>query len=149
MILKTQYLNLVIKIILSHLLVILKVLLSRKRYSENMSFRERLREQIEFCGLLDKEVAAKAGITKRAIDSYVGSEACMPSAEVAVKLAKVLNTTVEYLVTGKNPDNSSDSNSFLQELQNPQTRKLIKNYTKLSERDKNLLVSISKEMTDV
>lgn len=114
-----------------------------------MSFRERLREQIEFCGLLDKEVAAKAGITKRAIDSYVGSEACMPSAEVAVKLAKVLNTTVEYLVTGKNPDNSSDSNSFLQELQNPQTRKLIKNYKKLSERDKNLLVSISKEMTDV
>lgn len=135
--------------ILSRLLVIFNILLSRKRYSENMNFRERLREQIEFCGLLDKEVAARAGITKRAIDSYVGSEACMPSAEVAVKLAKVLNTTVEYLVTGENPDNSSDSNSFLQELQNPQTRKLIKNYKKLSERDKNLLLLISKEMTDV
>lgn len=129
--------------------MIFNILLSRKRYSENMNFRERLREQIEFCGLLDKEVAAKAGITKRAIDSYVGSEACMPSAEVAVKLAKVLNTTVEYLVTGENPDNSSDSNSFLQELQNPQTRKLIKNYKKLSERDKNLLLLISKEMMDV
>lgn len=105
--------------------------------------------QIEFCGLLDKEVAAKAGITKRAIDSYVGSEACMPSAEVAVKLAKVLNTTVEYLVTGENPDNSSGNNTFLQELQNPQLKQLIKNYTKLSERDKNLLFSISKQMLDI
>lgn len=114
-----------------------------------MGFRERLREQIEFCGLLDKEVAVKAGITKRAIDSYVGSEACMPSAEVAVKLAKVLNTTVEYLVIGESPDNSSDNNTFLQALQNPKVKQLIKNYTKLSERDKNLLVSISKEMTDV
>lgn len=66
-----------------------------------MTFRERLRDQIDYCGLLDKEVASRAGITKRAIDSYVGSEACMPSAEVAVRLAKVLGVTVEYLVTGE------------------------------------------------
>lgn len=138
-----------IEIILSRLLVIFNILLTRNCYSENMGFRERLRVQIEFCGLLDKEVAAKAGITKRAIDSYVGSEACMPSAEVAVKLAKVLNTTVEYLVTGENPDNSSGNNTFLQELQNPQLKQLIKNYTKLSERDKNLLFSISKQMLDI
>lgn len=138
-----------IKIILSRFLVIFNILLSRNCYSKNMGFRERLREQIEFCGLLDKEVAVKAGITKRAIDSYVGSEACMPSAEVAVKLAKVLNTTVEYLVIGESPDNSSDNNTFLQALQNPKVKQLIKNYTKLSERDKNLLFSISKEMLDV
>lgn len=66
-----------------------------------MDFRTRLREEIEYSGLLDKEVAAKANISKRAIDSYVGSQGCIPSADVAVRLAQVLNTTVEYLVTGE------------------------------------------------
>lgn len=112
-----------------------------------MTFRERLREQIEFCGLLDKEVAARAGITKRAIDSYVGSESCMPSAEVAVKLAKVLGVTVEYLVTGENPDGLSENDTIFEELQNPETIKLIKNYAKLSDHDKKLLLAISTQMT--
>ena len=71
-----------------------------------MDFRTRLREQIEFSGLLDKEVAAKAKISKRAIESYVGVQGCIPSADVAVRLAKVLNTTVEYLMTGSNPTNT-------------------------------------------
>lgn len=66
-----------------------------------MDFRSRLREEIENSGLLDKEVAAKANISKRTIDSYVGSQGCIPSADVAVRLAQVLNTTVEYLVTGE------------------------------------------------
>ena len=55
-----------------------------------MDFRTRLRDQIAYLGLLDKEVAAKAGITKRALDTYVGARSCMPSADVAVRLAKVL-----------------------------------------------------------
>lgn len=71
-----------------------------------MDFRTRLREQIEFSGLLDKEVASKAKISKRAIDSYVGIQGCIPSADVAVRIAKVLNTTVEYLITGNNPINT-------------------------------------------
>lgn len=65
-----------------------------------MDFRTRLRDEIEYSGLLDKEVAALAGISKRAIDSYVGAQGCMPSADVAVRLARVLNTSVEYLVNG-------------------------------------------------
>ena len=53
-----------------------------------MDFRTRLREQIEFSGLLDKEVASRAKISKRAIDSYVGVQGCIPSADVAVRLKK-------------------------------------------------------------
>lgn len=68
-----------------------------------MDFRSRLREEIENSGLLDKEVAARANITKCAIDTYVGGRGCIPSADVAVRLAQVLNTTVEYLVTGTSP----------------------------------------------
>ncbi len=62
-----------------------------------MDFRERLREEITFSGLSNKEVASQAGITLRSLVSYVSSQSCMPSADVAVKLARVLNTTVEYL----------------------------------------------------
>ena len=104
-----------------------------------MSFRERLREQIEYCGLLDKEVVARAGITKRAIDSYVGSEACMPSAEVAVRLAKVLGVSVEYLVTGSEGENHETN-------LNDNTAKLMKLFARLSDRDQSLLVAFAENM---
>lgn len=68
----------------------------------NMSdFAQRLREEIEYSGLLQKEVAEKAGIKKRALDMYLGTQCSMPPADVAVKLAKALNVSVEYLVTGE------------------------------------------------
>jgi transcriptional regulator with XRE-family HTH domain len=68
----------------------------------NMSdFAQRLREELEYKGLRQKELAAKAGIKKRALDMYLGSQKSMPPADVAVKLALALGVTVEYLVTGK------------------------------------------------
>ena len=65
------------------------------------SFAQRLRSEIEYAGLLQKEVAFRAGIKKRALDTYLGVQASMPPADVAVRLARVLNVTVEYLVTGE------------------------------------------------
>ena len=108
-----------------------------------MTFRDRLREQIEFCGLLDKEVAARAGITKRAIDSYVGAESCMPSAEVAVRLAKVLGVSVEYLVTGED-GNSSFSNPESEK----NVRLLMKIFSELPDREQKLLVSFARTMKE-
>lgn len=107
-----------------------------------MEFRDRLREEIEFSGLLDKEVAAKADITKRAIDTYVGSRACMPSADVAVRLAKVLNTTVEYLVTGNAAEETKTQNDR-------RIKELAHVFTNLSNRDKNILLSIAHTMEKI
>ena len=104
-----------------------------------MTFRDRLREEIELSGLLDKEVAAKSGITKRTMDSYVGSRACMPAADVAVRLAQTLGVSVEYLVTGADcaaPITVSDV----------QTQKLVRAFTNLSKRDKALLLSLASTM---
>ena len=103
-----------------------------------MTFRERLREQIDYCGFLDKEVASMAGISKRTIDSYVGSEACMPSAEVAVRIARVLGVTVEYLVTGEKDSRTLQNNEA--DIYNEKTRNLLKHFSKLSNHDKDLLV---------
>lgn len=70
-------------------------------------FAQRLREEIEYSGLLQREVAEKAGIKKRALDMYLGAQGSMPPADVAVKLAKALNVSVEYLVTGVKTENDS------------------------------------------
>lgn len=103
-----------------------------------MDFRTRLRQEIEFSGLLDKEVAAKAGITKRAIDSYVGSQGCMPSADVAVKIAKVLGVSVEYLVTG-NDERTEE---------NPIIRKININLSKCNDFDKEIILELSKKLSE-
>ena len=116
-----------------------------------MTFRERLREQIEFCGLLDKEVAAQAGISKRSMDRYVGSESCIPSAEVAVKLAKVLGVSVEYLVTGEiNKDTEANPKlGVINQATEIKARKLLNLFANLSERDQELLMSFALTMNEV
>ena len=70
-----------------------------------MSFRERLKEEIAYQGLQLKEVAARANISKRTLDTYVDKRERMPAADVAVKLAKALNVTTEYLVVGDDGKN--------------------------------------------
>ncbi len=71
-------------------------------------FRDNLKEQIEYKGMIIKEVAAKAGISKRTLDTYVDSRAVIPNAEIAVKLAKALDTSVEFLVEGREPNGAMD-----------------------------------------
>ena len=100
-----------------------------------MDFRTRLREQIDYKGMLDKEVAAQAGITKRAIDTYVGARACMPAADVAVRLAAVLGVSVEWLVTG------NDSFSY-----DKDEKELLDSFRHLNLHDKKILLSIAKIM---
>lgn len=65
-----------------------------------MSFRENLRDELSYQGIIIKELSEKTGIPKRTLDSYVNRDRT-PSAEIAVKIARALNVTVEFLVTGK------------------------------------------------
>ncbi len=64
-------------------------------------FRDNLKDIIEYKGIIRKELAAQTGISKRTIDTYLDNRAVIPNAEVAVRLAKALGTTVEFLVTGE------------------------------------------------
>ena len=68
-------------------------------------FRDNLKDLIEYKGLVRKELAAQTGISKRTIDTYLDNRAVIPNAEVAVKLAKALGTSVEFLVTGEDSVN--------------------------------------------
>jgi transcriptional regulator with XRE-family HTH domain len=66
-----------------------------------MSFKENLREAIDYAGLEQKELAHKAKISLRNIENYLRENASIPSADKAVKIAQTLGVTVEYLVTGR------------------------------------------------
>jgi transcriptional regulator with XRE-family HTH domain len=77
-------------------------------------FSERLRSEIEYVGLSQKEFAAKAGIKKRALDMYLGTQNSIPPADVAVKIASALGLSVEYLITGRELRRSVDISPYLQ-----------------------------------
>jgi transcriptional regulator with XRE-family HTH domain len=78
------------------------------------SFSDRLRAEIEYAGLNQKEFAAKAGIKKRALDGYLGVQKSMPPADIAVQMASVLGLSAEWLVTGREVTNSVDISRYLQ-----------------------------------
>jgi transcriptional regulator with XRE-family HTH domain len=65
------------------------------------NFRKVLRDELDYQGLTVKELAAKSSVAKGAIDSYLGKQASMPPADVAVRIAAALGVTVEYLVNGQ------------------------------------------------
>jgi transcriptional regulator with XRE-family HTH domain len=78
------------------------------------SFADRLRSEIEYACLNQKEFAAKAGIKKRALDGYLGVQKSMPPADTAVRIASALGLSVEYLVTGKESKSPIDLSKYMQ-----------------------------------
>lgn len=102
-----------------------------------MGFAENLREELAYSGLVKKELAELSGVHKRAIDTYVRTNSSMPSADVAVKIAKALGVTVEYLVTGEEPLNSNE------------VSRLTRSILNLNNRDKALIRSLLKTMNEV
>jgi transcriptional regulator with XRE-family HTH domain len=71
-----------------------------------MYFRENLKAELSYSGLLVKELAGRAGLKKHTIDNYLSTRGRMPAADVAVKIARVLGVSVEYLVTGAEAENN-------------------------------------------
>ncbi|MDE7392621.1 MAG: helix-turn-helix domain-containing protein [Treponemataceae bacterium] len=68
-------------------------------------FRETLRSELDFQDIKVKELAVKTGISQRTLEGYLGARGSIPPADVAVRIAQVLNVSVEYLVTGDSEQN--------------------------------------------
>lgn len=66
-----------------------------------MSFKENLRDEMEFQDIKPKELSEKTGISVNTIRNYINGHNALPSVDVAVKIAKALGVSVEYLVLGK------------------------------------------------
>jgi transcriptional regulator with XRE-family HTH domain len=66
-----------------------------------MGFKENLKSELAFSGMLVKELAAKSGVNKYSLDNYLNARGQIPSIEVGYKIAQALSVSVEYLVTGE------------------------------------------------
>jgi len=66
-----------------------------------MGFKENLKSELAYSGMLVKELAAKSGVNKFSIDNYLNARGQIPSVEAAIRIAQALDVSVEYLVMGK------------------------------------------------
>jgi transcriptional regulator with XRE-family HTH domain len=83
-----------------------------------MGFRENLKSQLQYSDMLVKELAARSGVKKKTLDSYLGTRSYTPSAEAAVSIARALGVSVEYLVTGREGGKDRPLSSLPQDIQN-------------------------------
>ncbi|MDR0656442.1 MAG: helix-turn-helix domain-containing protein [Treponema sp.] len=81
-----------------------------------MGFRENLKAELTYSGMLVKELAGQAGLKKHTIDQYLSVRGRIPAADVAVKIARVLGVSVEYLVTGSETGNTNQLRGFSPEV---------------------------------
>ena len=102
-----------------------------------MGFRENLKQELYFNSMLVKELAAAAGVHKRALDTYLLSEnASMPPADTAVNIARALGVSVEYLVTGEDSMLPQD------------IRQIMKNILKLDKKNRQVVAILTKALLD-
>ncbi|GHV93241.1 transcriptional regulator [Spirochaetia bacterium] len=94
-----------------------------------MGFKENLKAELTYSGMLVKELAALSGVNKHSIDNYLNTKNRMPSAEIAVKIARILGVSVEYLVTGRESPHK-------EVVFSPEMRLLLKNIEELDEKDR-------------
>ncbi len=110
-----------------------------------MGFRENLKEELKYQGILVKELAAKSGVPKGTIDHYLAENNTAPIAENAVKIAQALNVSVEYLVTGKTSVLNTTTSSY-----SPQVRILADKLSNMNKKQLNfaqgIIDLIDKEM---
>ena len=106
-----------------------------------MGFRENLKLELDYRGIMVKELASHTGISRHTLDNYLNLRERIPTADVAVKIAKVLGVTVEYLVTGEEslPDNTA---------KNQEIRELIKDYKLLSKENREMIHTFIQVIND-
>ena len=104
------------------------------------TFKENLKELLEYNDMTMKELAYLTGISHRSIENYLNSRESIPPADYACKIAKTLNTTVEYLVTGADPNyRKSEYTGCLLTI--------IEAYTKLTPTDQKLLADLATSLS--
>lgn len=66
-----------------------------------MSFKYNLKNELKYQDIQLKELSGRIGVPYGTILSYVNHQECIPNVYIGYKIAKELNVTLEYLVTGK------------------------------------------------
>lgn len=102
------------------------------------TFRENLRDELNFQDMKVKELAVATGIPKPTLDCYLSAREVIPPADVAVKIAKVLNVTVEFLVNGE--EKESSKNNYFNFLKHRQIFEDLEKLPDFSVRDLQIMI---------
>jgi len=81
------------------------------------NFRENLRNELDFQGIIVKELSTRTKIPVTTLDCYLRTNAAEPSAENAVKIAQALQVSTEYLVIGENTKYELSKKPLCREIQ--------------------------------
>jgi transcriptional regulator with XRE-family HTH domain len=106
-----------------------------------MGFRENLKSELEYSGMLVKELAAHSGIKKKTIESYLRINGYTPSVTAAVSIAKALGVSVEYLVSGTDSAKDRPLTSLNSEIQ-----EIVSASEHLNSRDRQVVLNLAKFM---
>lgn len=98
---------------------------ARYYYSRIMNFSENLKSEMDFQNVSVKELSARTQISRNTLEKYLFGQKAVPGAENAYKIAKNLNVTVEFLLTGRD--------EFLEERNSKEFLNLEKKYNALNQ----------------
>ncbi|MBR5645670.1 MAG: helix-turn-helix transcriptional regulator [Treponema sp.] len=81
-----------------------------------LDFWIRVKRKLEFKELSQRDLAIKINESYNTLQSWINRDR-LPDAEQAVKIAEVLNTSVEFLVTGKTNNIKNDHKKTIKLLE--------------------------------
>ena len=108
-----------------------------------MGFKENLKSELAYAGMMVKELSAVTGIKKHTLDNYLNTHNAIPNAVSAVKIAQALGITVENLVTGREHFDESKQAFFPKDM-----RPLIDIWGRLNKKNRDLAVALLKTLDE-
>ena len=105
-----------------------------------MGFKENLRSEIAYSGILVKELSSLSGVNIHTLNNYLSKKGQLPSIEAGVKIARALGVTAEYLVYGEE-DEREDARA------NGEIKSMIKIVKKLNDGKRKFALEIIKLLT--
>ena len=99
-----------------------------------MGFKENLKSELAYKGMLVKELAEKTGVSRHTLDNYLNVREHIPTLDVAVKIAKALDVSVEYLATGQESLQTDNEHT------NRDTAKLVHSFSLLNRNDRKIVI---------
>jgi len=91
--------------------------------------------------MLVKELSGLTGISRHSLDNYLSTRGQTPSADAAVKIARTLGVSVEFLVTGHDYPSEKKPDSLIIEI-----NKLTQIFEKLSEYDRKIVLNLTESL---
>jgi transcriptional regulator with XRE-family HTH domain len=106
-----------------------------------MGFRDNLKAALQFSGVSVASLAGITGISKHSLDNYLNLREQIPSASAAVKIARALGVTVEYLVLGGGTEPDASRNR-----QTSEVRELTQIVEKFDKNGQDFMLTMAKSL---